>query len=669
MPDPGPASSPTQPAPPPDDDRRGWRVEPAPDGRGAPPAPRPPMFPRSRRFFAILLGLLALNFALAFFTGGPPDRTQVPYSPFFLQQVGAGNVLEISARGETIQGDLKKPASFTPPGGKAKRVDLFKTQVPSFVNTENLTQDLESKGVVLNAEPPDSGRSFLATLFLGFGPTILLVALFVWLMRRQMGGGSGGVLGGFGRSTARRVTPGEENRVTFADVAGIDEAEGELVEIVDFLKHPQKYQRLGARIPRGVLLYGPPGTGKTLLARAVAGEAEAAFFSASASEFVEAIVGVGASRVRDLFKQAKEAAPAIIFVDELDAIGRSRSGNVGGLSGGNDEREQTLNQILTEMDGFSPQDNVIVLGATNRPEVLDPALLRPGRFDRRIAVQPPDKPGRVKILEIHTRSVPLDADVDLEQIAASTPGMNGADLALLVNESALFAARHGEDAVHQHDFTEAIEKIILGTERQVVMTDADRERTAYHESGHALVGMLTPGTDPVRKISIIPRGQALGVTLSTPESDRYGYEREELIAKIKVALGGRAAERVVYGETTTGAESDIQQLTQIARGIVGRWGMSDVIGPVAVIDGRQGGPLLPGTSEVSEHTQRLIDEEVRRVIEIAEQETVALLERERSRLEALARALLERETLDQPDAYEIAGVELPAAAEPETAPA
>jgi cell division protease FtsH len=670
MPDPGPASGPTATPPTGDDDRRGWRVEPAPDGRGAPPQPRPPMLPRSRRFFAILAALLALNFALAFFTGNPPDRSRVPYSPFFLEQVEAGNVLEISARGETIEGDLKKAATYTPPGGKAKRVDLFKTEVPSFVNTENLTQDLESKGVVLNAEPPDSGRSFLATLFLGFGPTILLVALFIWLARRQLGGGGGGgVLGGFGRSTARRVTPGEENRVTFQDVAGIDEAEGELVEIVDFLKNPQKYQRLGARIPRGVLLYGPPGTGKTLLARAVAGEADAAFFSASASEFVEAIVGVGASRVRDLFKQAKEAAPAIIFVDELDAIGRSRSGNVGGLSGGNDEREQTLNQILTEMDGFSPQDNVIVLGATNRPEVLDPALLRPGRFDRRIAVQPPDRKGRVRILEIHTRSVPLDPDVDLEQIAASTPGMTGADLALLVNESALFAARHGEDAVHLHDFTEAIEKIILGTERQVVMTDADRERTAYHEAGHALVGMLTPGTDPVRKISIIPRGQALGVTLSTPESDRYGYEREELIAKIKVALGGRAAERVVYGETTTGAESDIQQLTQIARGIVGRWGMSDVIGPVAVIDGRQGGPLLPGTSEVSEHTQRLIDDEVRRVIEIAEQETIALLDRERTRLEAIARALLERETLDQADAYEIAGVEVPVAEEPETAPA
>jgi cell division protease FtsH len=369
--------------------------------------------------------------------------------------------------------------------------------------------------------------------------------------------------------------------------------------------------------------------------------------------------------VRDLFKQAKEAAPAIIFVDELDAIGRSRSGNVGGLSGGNDEREQTLNQILTEMDGFSPQDNVIVLGATNRPEVLDPALLRPGRFDRRIAVQAPDKPGRVQILRIHTRSVPLDEDVDLEQLAATTPGMTGADLALLVNEAALFAARHSEVAVHQHDFTEAIEKIILGTERQVVMTDADRQRTAYHESGHALVGMLTPGTDPVRKISIIPRGQALGVTLSTPESDRYGYEREELIAKIKVALGGRSAERVVYGETTTGAESDIQQITQIARGMVGRWGMSDAIGPIAVADGRSDGMLLPGAAPASARTQEIVDEEVRRIVETAERETVALLARERPRLESLARALLERETLDQADAYEIAGVDAPPTAETE----
>ena len=664
---PDPAQSPPPVPATPDDKGPGWRVEPAPDGRGAPPPPKPPMIPRSRRFLMVLLALLALNFVVAFFTSKPEERAQVPYSPFFLRQLDQANVREISSQAETIQGDLRKPTDYKPPSGKKVRVDKFETQVPSFVDTAGLTKLLEQKDVVVNAKPPDDGRSILATIFLGFGPTILLVGLFIWLMRRQMGGGGGGVLGGFGRSTARRVTPGEENRVTFEDVAGIDEAEGELIEIVDFLKNPQRYQRLGARIPRGVLLYGPPGTGKTLLARAVAGEAQAAFFSASASEFVEAIVGVGASRVRDLFKQAKEAAPAIIFIDELDAIGRSRSGNVGGLSGGNDEREQTLNQILTEMDGFAQGDNVIVLGATNRPEVLDPALLRPGRFDRRIAVQPPDRVGRVQILRIHARSVPLDEDVDLEQIAATTPGMTGADLALLVNEAALFAARHGHDKVHLHDFTEAIEKIILGTERQVVMTDADRERTAYHESGHALVGMLTPGTDPVRKISIIPRGQALGVTLSTPESDRYGYEREELIGKIKVALGGRGAERVVYGETTTGAESDIQQITQIARGMVGRWGMSDAVGPIAVADGRSDGMLLPGAAPTSERTQELVDAEVRRIVEIAEQETVALIARERERLEALARALLERETLDQADAYEIAGVPAPVSAEPETA--
>jgi cell division protease FtsH len=381
--------------------------------------------------------------------------------------------------------------------------------------------------------------------------------------------------------------------------------------------------------------------------------------SISASEFVEAIVGVGASRVRDLFKQAKEAAPAIVFVDELDAIGRSRSGNVGGLSGGNDEREQTLNQILTEMDGFEPGTNVIVLGATNRPEILDPALLRPGRFDRRIAVQPPDRKGRVQILKIHTRSVPLAPDTDLNAIAASTPGATGADIALLVNEAALFAARRDHAAVEQRDFTDAIEKIILGAERQVVMTYADRERTAYHESGHALVGMLTPGADPVRKISIIPRGQALGVTLSTPETDRFSYARDELLAKIKVALGGRAAEKVVFDDTTTGAEADIQNLTQIARGMVGRWGMSEAIGAVAVTDGRQDGLLLPGVVPASTTTQQLVDEEVRRIVEGAERDVIELLKRERERLDALAHALLEHETLDQPEAYEVAGVDQP----------
>jgi len=633
-------------------------VDPAPDGRGAPPQQKPPIIPRSRVFIGILVGLLAVNLLLAILTSGPESRPQVPYQPFFVDQVTANNVREISSTGDSIEGTLQQEATYTPPDGgdPVKVSNDFKTEVPSFIDNRAVTTLLTEHNVVINASPPESGRSVVGTIILGFLPTLLIIGFFLWLIRKQTGGKGGGILGGFGRSTARRVGADSKDRVTFKDVAGIDDAEEELEEIVDFLKNPERYTKLGARIPHGVLLYGPPGTGKTLLARAVAGQAHAAYFHISASEFVEAIVGVGASRVRDLFKQAKEAAPAIIFIDELDAIGRSRSGNVAGLSGGNDEREQTLNQILTEMDGFEPGTDVIVLGATNRPEILDPALLRPGRFDRRIAVNPPDRNGRVAILEIHTRGVTLADDVDLERIAASIPGSTGADIALLVNEAALFAARREHPKVEQRDFTDAIEKILLGAERQVVMTDADRTRTAYHESGHALVGMLTPGADPVRKISIIPRGQALGVTLSTPDSDRYNYRREDLVAKIKVALGGRAAEKVVFDEISTGAESDIQNLTQVARGMVGRWGMSDAVGPIAVTDGRQDGLLLPGAMPASEPTQELVDKEVRRIVDEAENEVIELLQQERERLEALATALLDRETLDQPEAYEIAGV-------------
>jgi len=460
------------------------------------------------------------------------------------------------------------------------------------------------------------------------------------------------VLGNFGRSKATLYEASGE-RVTFADVAGIDEAKDELSEVVDFLKEPEKYRRLGARIPHGVLLAGPPGTGKTLLARAVAGEANVPFFSQAASEFVEAIVGVGASRVRDLFEQAKQAGQAIIFIDELDAVGGSRTSGTAGFSGGNDEREQTLNQILTEMDGFDPSTGIIVIGATNRPDVLDPALLRPGRFDRRVAVQPPDRAGREAILRVHVRSVPLADDVDLGRIAATTPGMVGADLANLVNEAALLAARRAHEKVAASDFADALERIVLGAERKVMLSDDDRKRTAYHEGGHAVVGMLTPGADPVRKISIIPRGQALGVTFSAPDADRFNYERSELEAKIKVAIGGRAAEEIVFGDITTGAESDIQQLTQIARYMVGRWGMSDAIGPVAVTsDGR---PPWAG-SDVSPRTQELIDEEVRRIAADAHTEVLDLLRENRSKLDSLAAALLKHETLDEDDAYAAAGI-------------
>jgi cell division protease FtsH len=629
-----------------------WRVSPAPDGRGEPAAAKPPLLPRHRGWWALFVGVLVLNLVLAFSVGGPKHRERVTYQPFFVQQLQAGNVESITSRDDAINGELKRPVRYDPPGS-AGPVDVttFKTRVPSFIDRTDLTRLIAREDVVVDAKTKSNSGSFWVNLLFGVLPGLLFVGFFIWVIRRQA---QGGALGGFGKSTARRV---EHPSVTFDDVAGIDEAELELEEIVDFLKRPERYRKLGARIPRGVLLYGPPGTGKTLLARAVAGEADAAFFTMSASEFVEAIVGMGASRVRDLFRQAKEAAPAIVFIDELDAIGRARSSSAG-ISGGTDEREQTLNQILTEMDGFEPGTDVIVLAATNRPEILDQALLRPGRFDRRIAVQPPDRSGRVEILRIHTRSVPLADDVDLAQIAASTPGASGADLALIVNEAALFAARRQHDQVRQMDLTDAIEKLVLGTERQVVMSDADRERTAYHESGHALVGMLTPGADPVRKISIIPRGQALGVTLSTPDGDRYGYSRDELTAKIKLSLGGRAAEKVVYDEITTGAESDIQQLTRIARGMVARWGMSDAVGPLAIGEGREDGALLPGGSSVSPATQQTVDEEARRIVEAAENEVIDLLERERPRLDALAQALLEHETLDQRDAYNIAGVAL-----------
>ena len=410
-----------------------------------------------------------------------------------------------------------------------------------------------------------------------------------------------------------------------------------------------------------MLLAGRPGTGKTLLARAVAGEAGVPFFSISASEFVEAIVGIGASRVRDLFKLAKEAAPSIIFIDELDAIGRSRSGG-NTFGGGNDEREQTLNQILTEMDGFEQGDTVIVVAATNRAEILDAALLRPGRFDRRVTVPPPDKDGRRRILEVHTRSLPLDEDVDLDHVAAITPGMVGADIANLANEAALLAARRGHDKVEVGDFTDSLEKIILGAPRGIVLSEEEKRRTAYHEAGHAIVGMLTPGADPVRKVSIIPRTMSLGVTISSPDMERTNYDVEYLTGRIKVALGGRIAEELVYGSISAGAESDIQQLTGIARQMVGRWGMSAAIGPIAVIPSDSQGPLLPGVSEVSEATQELIDSEVRKIVDEAYQGVTELLTEHRDKLDSLTARLLELETLDMVDAYAAAGVTAPRSA-------
>jgi cell division protease FtsH len=639
-------------------DKRGWHVAPAPDGRGMPEqTPSGPPVHRRQGFLWFVLALLALNWlSLLFFQpSSSQPRVTIPFNPVFLQDVQAGQVKSISTKGDTVEGTFTSKLRYPPSNTKATPTTLFKTEIPSFWNGTQLSALLKEKGVQINAKPTTTSTSLLAELLLGFGPTLLIVGLFVLLARRAAkAGGAMGALGNFGRSQARRVDP-EKIRVTFDDVAGIDEAKRELSEIVDFLRNPERYGRLGGRMPHGVLLSGAPGTGKTLLARAVAGEAHAAFFAISASEFIEAIVGVGASRVRDLFAKAKEAAPAIVFIDEIDAIGRSRQGSVS-VTGANDEREQTLDQILTELDGFEPAEAVIVLAATNRPEILDPALLRPGRFDRRVTVQPPDRTGRRQILEVHTRSIPLAPDVDLDALAASTPGMVGADLANLANEAALQAARRGHEKVEMADFTDSLEKILLGSPRGIVLSPADRERTAYHESGHALVGMLTPGADPVRKVSIIPRGLALGVTISTPDSDRVSYSREELEAKVRVSLGGRAAEEVIYGSITSGAESDIQQLTQIARQMVGRWGMSDAIGPVAVLPADGQGPFLPGVSETAESTQQLIDEEVRRLVENAHEEVTRLLVDHREQLENLAQALLKSETLDAKDAYAAAGV-------------
>jgi cell division protease FtsH len=613
--------------------------------------------PRRRRalgWLAITVALLAVNYLAVSSATRAPERIRVPYSPFFIRQIAAGNVAEITSKGTAIQGTFKHPRRYQ----GSSPATRFATEIPEFADTQALARSLARAGVVVNAQPLQTSLPWWENLLLNFGPTLLFLALLVLLARR--GANAQTLLGSFTRSNAQRYAAGG-NRVTFADVAGIDEAKAELTEVVDFLRHPDRYRRLGGRIPHGVLLSGEPGTGKTLLARAVAGEANVPFFSMAASEFVEAIVGVGAARVRDLFKEAKKAAPAIIFIDELDAVGGSRAASAG-FSGGNDEREQTLNQILTEMDGFDSATDVIVIGATNRPDVLDQALLRPGRFDRRVTVSPPDRKGRAEILKVHARDVPLAPDVDLDRVASSTPGMVGADLANLVNEAALLAARRGHDAVGQDDFSDALERILLGAERRILLGPEDRKRTAYHEGGHALVGMLTAGADPVRKISIIPRGQALGVTFSAPDADRFTYERDELEAKIKVALGGLCAEKLIFGKPSTGAESDLQQLTEIARQMVGRWGMSDRIGPVTVLPRPGTGPLLPGRAETSERALALVDDEVQRIVVQCQTEVLTLLRDNRWRLDALASALLKYETLDATMAYAAAALPEPGAA-------
>jgi cell division protease FtsH len=610
----------------------------------------------TRRNVGVFLGLLLLNYLIVslFFSTEQNPRVEIPYRPTFVEQLRAGNVATVTAEGTTVEGTFER--SVRDPDEEATATTNFSTEVPEFADRQELDDLLEENGVEVTAKPTSRETPLWLTLLVYLGPALLLFGAWYWYMRRA--GAAGGGMFSFGRAKVDQYEP-TSARVTFADVAGIEEAEEELAEVVDFLRDPAKYTKLGARIPRGVLLSGAPGTGKTLLARAVAGEAGVPFFSMSASEFVEMIVGVGASRVRDLFDKAKAAAPSIVFVDEIDAIGRSRGSGV--FSGANDEREQTLNQILTEMDGFDASTGVIVLAATNRPDVLDPALLRPGRFDRRVTVQPPDKGGREQILRVHTRSVPLASDVDLGALAATTVGMVGADLANLVNEAALLAARRKHELVQMGDFMDALEKIVLGAARKVMLSDEDRRRTAYHEAGHAITGMLTPGADPVRKISIIPRSRSLGVTVSAPETDQFNYDKQDLLARIRVAAGGRAAEKVVYGDETTGAENDIRQATELARQMVGRFGMSDEIGFVAVLPQNDEASALAVQSQVSERTRQRIDDEVRRIVGEAHDEAVRLLAENRSRLDSLAEALVREETLDQPQAYAAAGLTPPAA--------
>ncbi len=627
-----------------------------PPDRGGAGSPLSRMPPR-RTWGWFLLVLVGNYFLVRLLVPGPEAPVTVPYT-VFKDEVAKGNVAAIYSRGESVTGRFVEAVTY-PPAGKetdkhhagapAPRTGTkFATTVPAFVDP-GLEKFLIEHHVEISAEPIQEEASPWQTFLYSFGPGLLFIAFYVWLFRRaaQQGGGMGGLMG-IGRSRARRYDVEQGGKVTFNDVAGIDEAENELIEIVDFLKDPAKYTRLGGTAPKGVLLVGAPGTGKTLLAKAVAGEAGVPFFSMSAAEFVEMIVGVGAARVRDLFKQAREQAPAIVFIDELDAIGRAR-GQI--AIGGSSEQEQTLNQILTEMDGFSSREGVIVLAATNQPEVLDRALLRPGRFDRRVVVNLPDSAGREAILKVHTRTVPLAKDVDLAQLAGATPGLSGADLKNLVNEAALLAARRNQNDVRQDDFVDALEKIVLGPERPLLLSRADKERIAYHEGGHAILGLVVPGADPVHRVTIVPRGQALGVTYQRPDSDRYNFPEPYLRAKIVGMLGGRAAEELVYGTKTSGAESDIEQATALARRMVTRWGMSDRLGLVQLAP-RENPYLstpdgLGGARNVSEETAEIIDAEVRRIIGESHEEAKRLLAGNRHALDALVEALLARETLNE----------------------
>ncbi len=592
-------------------------------------------------WIAIGLGLMVFAQMIDASSGQKQAGAQIAYSEF-MQKVERGEVSDVIIKttkdeGTQIRGHF---SSGTP----------FQLQA---IEDAGLAAKLQAAGVKITAASPSSGvSSFWSMMLSSLLPVLLLIAVYIFFMRQmQSGGGRGGAMG-FGKSRARLLSE-QGDRVTFTDVAGIDEAKDELAEIVDFLKNPEKFQKLGGKIPRGCLLVGPPGTGKTLLARAIAGEAGVPFFSISGSDFVEMFVGVGASRVRDMFEQGKKHAPCIIFIDEIDAVGRHRGA---GLGGGNDEREQTLNQLLVEMDGFEANQSVILIAATNRPDVLDPALLRPGRFDRQIVVPNPDIEGRTKILQVHLRKVPMAPDVDAKIIARGTPGFSGADLANLVNEAALLAARQDKKVVTMRELEAAKDKVMMGTERKsMVMSEEEKRMTAYHEAGHALVSLKFPASDPIHKATIIPRGRALGMVMRLPESDKLSYKREKMYADLAVAMGGRVAEEIVFGyeKVSSGASSDIQYATKLARAMVVEWGMSDKLGPIQFSQNDTGEPFLGQTISMSrmtsEATAAAVDGEIRALIVGAHEKAREILTTHRDQLNVLAEALLEHETLTGDD--------------------
>jgi cell division protease FtsH len=598
---------------------------------------------KSKRSF-FWLGLLLLLFLFYFGSYLQPHVPQISYSAF-REQLTEGNVSSVTVQEDKLSGSLKKPMEL---GSGENKIEIkkFRTILPSFGDPKLLNL-LEKNKVTINTKSEE--RSWFTTLLIGVLPWVLIIGFFVWSskkLQQRMGGlGKGGPFS-FGKSKAKLYQRSSSD-VTFKDVAGLHHAKKELSEIVDYLKDPSKFRNLGGELPRGILMIGPPGTGKTLMSRAVAGEANVPFYSISGSEFIEMFVGVGASRVRDMFEKAKKDAPTIIFIDELDSIGRVRGTGVGG---GHDEREQTLNQILAEMDGFSGHESVVVIAATNRPDVLDPALIRPGRFDRRVVLDRPDKRARKEILEIHTRKTPLAEDVDLEVVAAMTVGFSGADIKNLVNEAALLAGRKDKDRVESEDFDLALDKIRLGIEREDYISHEDKEIIAYHEAGHTLMAELLPKADPLKKVSIIPRGRALGATEQLPEEDRYNLSRSYLLDRIAVMLGGRSAEKLVFNDLSTGAGDDLKQATQLARRMVCQWGMSEKLGPVTFRQGETHpflGREIAQPKDFSEETARIIDEEVRRIVGEMEEKAEKTIHANRQKLDILARALVEHETLEK----------------------